>query len=390
MVRKKRVVFRAPLLSLSGYGTHSRQIFRWILSHNVDLICHSVPWGNTTWNVIPSAEEGIIGKILERSKIDSGPFDVSFQLQLPDEWDPNLAEKNVGISACVESDKCNPQWIECCNKMTAVVTPSEHIRKTLERTAGGGLRAPIYVIPEAYFDSIRKDDAVDLGLDFETNFNFLVVGQITGTNPWNDRKNIFLTLKWMCELFSDDSDVGIIVKSNSGRGTRIDRNITERTLKQVLNEVRKGPYPKVYLMHGFMTEREMASIYKHPSVRCFVSLTRGEGFGLPTLEAAASGIPVIATDWSGHLDFMKLGKFIPVSCDIKEVHESRVDNRIWIKGSKWAEPREEDAKKKLRRFREKPNVPEEWAKDLQKIILNTHSQESIEREYERRLGDLLI
>jgi len=47
---------------------------------------------------------------------------------------------------------------------------------------------------------------------------------------------------------------------------------------------------------------------RFPQVKALVALTRGEGYGLPILEAAASGLPVIATGWSGHMDFLKLGK----------------------------------------------------------------------------------
>ena len=47
------------------------------------------------------------------------------QLQLPDEWDSNLAKKNIGVSAFVETDRCNPQWIDKCNEMDAVIVPSK-------------------------------------------------------------------------------------------------------------------------------------------------------------------------------------------------------------------------------------------------------------------------
>ena len=54
----------------------------------------------------------------------------------------------------------------------------------------------------------------------------------------------------------------------------------------------------------------MLKIYKHSKIKALICASRGEGFGLPLLEAAACGLPIIATNWSGYLDFMNLGKFI--------------------------------------------------------------------------------
>ena len=53
-----------------------------------------------------------------------------------------------------------------------------------------------------------------------------------------------------------------------------------------------------------MSEEEIHSLYKSPKVKAFVSLSHGEGFGLPHFEAAYSGLPVLAPEWSGYLDFL--------------------------------------------------------------------------------------
>ena len=81
-------------------------------------------------------------------------------------------------------------------------------------------------------------------------------------------------------------------------------------ITKLLHETRKGQFPRVHVLHGQMNESEVASLYRHEKIKGIVSLTRGEGFGLPTLEAAASGLPVIATGWSGHMDFLNQGKFV--------------------------------------------------------------------------------
>ena len=111
-------------------------------------------------------------------------------------------------------------------------------------------------------------------------FNFLTVGQITGHNPENDRKNVFYLIKWFCEAFSEDKDVGLVIKTNSGKNTKIDKKMTQRMVHNLVSEVRKDKFPRVHLLHGSMSEEELASLYLHPKIKAFVTLTRGEGFGL--------------------------------------------------------------------------------------------------------------
>ena len=76
----------------------------------------------------------------------------------------------------------------------------------------------------------------------------------------------------------------------------IKKSITAKTL------------PNVYVVHGDFTDSQMNQLYNHPKVKAHVSFTHGEGFGLPIFEAAYSGMPVIAPDWSGHVDFLYMPK----------------------------------------------------------------------------------
>ncbi len=383
----KTVVFSGPALTRSGYGEHSRQVARWLLKKkDIDVRFVLTPWGDTPWLLNQDDHGGLVGEIMRRATPVGSQADVSFQLKLPNEWDAKMAKFNVGITAAVETDKCHPEWITACNTMDMVIVPSEHAKANLTNT--GAITKPLIVVPEAYADACADPDVPSLP-DFDTPFNFLVFGQITGNNPHNDRKNTFFTVKWLNEVFKDDPDVGVIIKTNMGRNTLIDRTLTRNVLSQVINETKRGKGPKFYLLHGDMSEKEVAAIYRHPKVKALVSLTRGEGFGLPTLEAAASGLPVIATNWSGHLDFMNQGKFISVFYQLQPVHDSRIDDKIFMKGSRWAEPSEEDFKKRVAKFKDSPTTPREWAADLSKKLITSHSFDAICNAYDEALKGIL-
>ena len=151
----KTVILRAPLLSCSGYGTHSRQVYRWLKSKNVNVVTQVVPWGITSWMINPDMSNGLIGQIMKDSKDFKGSADLSIQVQLPNEWNTGLAKTNVGISAYIETDQCNPQWISKTNMMDMVVVPSEHVKQCILNTSP--VRTPVHVIPESFYDEILEE-----------------------------------------------------------------------------------------------------------------------------------------------------------------------------------------------------------------------------------------
>ena len=190
-----RVLLRAPLLTTSGYGVHSRQIFEALESiPGIDLEVECLNWGKTPWLLNQETNEGLIGRIMSLSKKITPPYDLSIQVQLPDEWNVELAKKNIGVSAFVETDRCNSSWLSACNKMDAIVVPSNFTKNVVKRS--GVVTTSLHVIPEWFNQYIVNDDlSIDDKIDLKTENNFLVLGQLGAINADDDRKNIFKNCK---------------------------------------------------------------------------------------------------------------------------------------------------------------------------------------------------
>jgi len=92
--------------------------------------------------------------------------------------------------------------------------------------------------------------------------------------------------------------------------------------------------PNVYILDGDLSDEEMNSLYNHPKVKAHVSFTRGEGFGRPLLESCVSGKPIIASNWSGHLDFLHPDYNFLVGGKLENVDKSAANKWI-LQESQW-------------------------------------------------------
>ena len=76
-------------------------------------------------------------------------------------------------------------------------------------------------------------------------------------------------------------------------------------------------------------------LYNHPKVKAHITLTHGEGFGRPLLEATLSQKPVIAPNWSGHLDFLSKDLAVLLGGDQQDVKKGAVPDDMMTEGAQW-------------------------------------------------------
>tara|TARA_R110000824_G_scaffold5999_2_gene27556 strand:- start:4155 stop:5420 length:1266 start_codon:yes stop_codon:yes gene_type:complete len=396
---RKKIIVKAPALSASGYGEHARFVLRALKPHEdkYDIYLHNLAWGQTSWLFEDDPErrwiDSLISKTSHYLEANKGTaeFDLSLQVTIPNEFE-KIAKINIGVTAGIETNKVAPVWLQKTNEMDKIIVVSNHAKYGFENTkyplvndkqehvADLTCDVPISVVGYP----VRTFEPADVDLHFETDFNFLAVAL------WGQRKNIERTVFNFLEEFKDE-EVGLVLKTSIKGGCTYDRLQTENLIKGIT-----AHFPdkkcKIYLLHGRMTDKEMTSLYRHPKIKCMVSLAHGEGFGLPLFEAAHNGLPIVATDWSGQLDFLyapqkdKKGKikqkglFGKVSYDLNQVQKESVWEGVITPDSMWAFPKDNSAKEKMRSVYKDYQLAANKAKKLQKHVLEEFNSDKMHQK----------
>jgi len=352
---KPLVLVTAPVGTRSGYGSHSRDICRSLIAMDkFDVKIWPVRWGGTPQNALDEKDPNdiiIIKRLLSQPNMDRQP-DVHIHIVVPNEFQA-LGKYNIGITAGLEVTVCPPEWIEGLNRMDLNIVPAKFIKEGLSKTVFdkhdqntkqkiGTIQneKPLEVLFEGADTNIYKPtkefskDLVDTLEEIEEDFCFLFVGHWLQGSLGNDRKDLGMLIKTFLETFKDKpKQPALLLKTSGATPSILDREDILKKINQIRDTV-EGKTSNIYVLHGDLEDEEMNGLYNHPKVKAHVSFTHGEGFGRPLLEASLSEKPVIAPNWSGHVDFLsKDAVLLPGS--LNDVKKESFPENMHVKGTQW-------------------------------------------------------
>lgn len=358
---KKNVLLVGPILTRSGYGEQARFALRALQSRPdlFNIFIKPITWGKTSWITEDTPERRWIDETIEKTigyLQQEGKFDLSIQVTIPNEFQ-NLAPRNIGYTAGIETTHCAPEWTIKCNEMDSVIVVSDHSKQVLQNakfqatdtnTGQEVMLENKVQITAVNYPVKQYSELPNLGLEFDTDFNFITVAQM------GPRKNLESTIKCFIEEFKEEN-VGLVIKTNIAKNCLMDRNMCFGNITNIMNQVSpEGRKCKVYLIHGHMTDEEMHSLYQDKNIHAMIAIPHGEGFGLPIFEAAYSALPVISVGWSGQRDYLydqsipPTPYFYEVAFDISKVPDAAVWNGVILKDSGWSYARPHSVKEQMR------------------------------------------
>ena len=353
---KPLMLITGPVATRSGYGSHSRDLVRSLIAMDkFDIHINSLRWGNCPMNAIDESKPEdveILSRILKNNELSRQP-EIHIQISVPNEFTP-IAKYNIGITAGIENTAPKAEWIQGMNRMNMNIVPSKFVKgifesvsyeeineQTKQKTGELKCTSPIEVLFEGVDTKVygkTKDISDDLKTEMsniEERFVFLYTGHWLQGDLGHDRKDTGMLLKTFLETFKNKPNPPALVMKTSGATfSIIDRNEIKQKIEEIKDTV-KGKLPPVYFLHGDLTDEEMNQLYNYPKVKAHITFTHGEGFGRPLLEASVSEKIVIASDWSGHKDFLNKNNSVLLPGTITPVHKSSLPKEMLVECAQW-------------------------------------------------------
>jgi len=348
---KPLAVVSCPLDTYSGYGARARDFVKALIAlDKYEVKTISQRWGNTRFGYLEDHNETtLISTIVPR--IDRKP-DLWIQVTVPNEFQ-SVGKYNIGLTAGMETTIVHHGWIEGCNKMDLILTSSEHSKKVflesrfdlknnntqqIERTIK--LEKPIEVLIEGadltkYFANSTTE--FDLS-SIKESFCFLFVGHWMQGDIGHDRKNVGYMVKAFLETFKNKPNPpALILKTQQVGSSILDKDRIKKKIDSIRKTV-KGKIPNIYLITGDLTDTQINELYNNPKVKAMISFTKGEGFGRPLLEFSLTGKPIIASGWSGQVDFLDPVRSILIGGTLENVHKSAAVKDMILEQAQWFKP----------------------------------------------------
>jgi len=332
------------LTSRTGLGSAARMTLALIHSHGWGLAITDIETGGAAARV-PLPVDG-----LPVVPLGAGPLSVNLLHMNP--WqlmdgmfvmDASIVTRLGGrFLACVpywEFEEFPQHWIEVLRAMDVVLAPTRFIAKAVERALCDQPDPP-EVIHFAQSVPVREGVQVDRARWFPSREGSVVYLSTFDFSSDAARKNPMGVLKAFEQAFRGRADVTLAFKT--GHATQPEAIAARDELSR--RAVEDG---RVVLIEQQLTDAEMQSLLASADV--YVSLHRSEGLGLGMMESMALGVPVIATGWSGNMDFMDDQNSIPVPFSMAPITGAyHPEYRNMKRRSRWAEPDIEAAARAMR------------------------------------------
>lgn len=252
-------------------------------------------------------------------------------------WPPNLKAPEQGHWIVIqpwEFGSLPQDWVKVFSKsVDEMWVPSNYVRQVY---IDSGVHCDrVFVVPNGFDPKVFNPNVKPYSLPSKKKFKFLFVG---GTIY---RKGIDLLLHAYCEVFTNDDDVSLIIKDMGGNSFYKGQNFKDL----IFDLKNKKGTPDIIYIDKELNEKEIAGLYTACDV--LVHPFRGEGFGLPILEAMASGVPAIVTSGGSAADFCNRENSLLINSKKECLREKRIGEYQTVDYPWILQPSLDDLKEKI-------------------------------------------
>lgn len=305
------VQYVGPAKDYSGYGEAVRHDIGALVAAGINVTCKIPRYTNE------STDFGRLGQLVSELENRDIEYRVNIVHTTPDQFQRYREEGKYNIGRVFwETDKLPPDFALGCSLMDELWTGSEFNARAIRNA---GVTVPIHIIPEA-IDTHVKSNLKPYKSAADKTFSFYSIFE------WTERKNPDALLRAYWQEFNENDNVSLVIKTyldDFSVAKRRDISVAIGAIKAALGQEYYAP---VYLYRDLMLREQIYRLHK--SFHCFVSAHRGEGWGIPQMEAMLMSRPVISTNLGGIHEYLTDGKDASlIPCEMKPVVNTR--NTQW-------------------------------------------------------------
>jgi glycosyltransferase involved in cell wall biosynthesis len=286
----------APLKDYSGYGEAGRHDLASLVSAGFDVSVEC------TRHCLEISEFGELGQMVaERENVDN-KYKVKILHTTPNIFGQFIEPGCYHIGRVFwETDVLPPDFARGAEMCDEIWTGSEFNAQAIRNA---GVTKPIYIVPEAIVTDIDYDEIKPFITDQdETTYKFYSVFE------WTERKNPRALLEAYFKEFQNDENVSLNLKTYVDNFTPEKKAEIERLILEIKTNLNLDTYPPLFICTELLDREQMYRFHK--TFDCFVSAHRGEGWGIPQMEAMLMGKHMISTGCGG------IHEYLPAECLIK-------------------------------------------------------------------------
>ncbi len=259
-------------------------------------------------------------------------------------------------------------WTALLEKVNEVWTPSSFSAAAIREAKKN---IPVTVIPHAIEIKKHPYPRARFGLP-EKTFLFLFMFDFYSIF---ERKNPLAIIRAFKHAFAKNDGAALVIKCSND-------NIDPENFRKLKREAEGH---NIILIHKYLEREEIASLMN--VCDAYVSLHRSEGFGLSIAEAMALRKPVIATYYSGNVDFMNETNSFPVPYTLVPIEH---DYGPYKKGNMWAEPDEIEAAKSMRLVFDQQEIAARKGMFAERYIMEHVSPEHVALLIKKRIKKIFF
>lgn len=342
-----------PARDYSGYGEANRHDIAALVSAGINTSVE------LTRHCLEISEFGELGKMVSELEGKRNNYEYKILHTTPNIYGQFIEPGKYHIGRVFwETDCLPPDFAAGAQLCDEIWTGSEFNKAAIIKA---GVTKPIYIIPEAVVSTIEPDDFKPFIIEAENTYKFYSIFE------WTERKNPLALLEAYYKEFQNGEPVSLTIKTYVDNFTPGKKSEVEQQVFEIKKKLNLEYYPPVYLCLELLNREQMYRF--HRTYDCFVSAHRGEGWGIPQMEAMLMGKPIISTGCGGIHEYIENGVngFTP-NFEMIPIRNNTRNNQWYREDQNWAQVDVSTLRAYLRLMCENKEKSEEIGKAGRKLV----------------------